>query len=357
MTHWTLTKLAEDLDVSIATVSLALNGSTRIRPETRERVQAYARKVGYRSNLLARRLRSKSSGLLGCVLPSIASSNSRNLIQHLYLHAFRRGYQLQIRFSENDVAMESLAIQECIDSQVDGLILISCAKHLRDLPKDHPLRQPRNRGFPTVVIGNVRWPFCRVTKDTEGAVREAFLHLVHKGYQKICFLYAFNKDGESQSPCRLVRECATATGFPARRLEFLALKTDWQTLRADDAGQTTQSYFDYSQLSELAYQAASDLLTHCGGPVGYLCRNDLIAGGLYRYCLENEVPVPGLAGICGIDDVAGNLIPLTSVAWDWEGFGDSILDALSAQLEGRKPAPQPKAGFRLRPRHSTNLKV
>ncbi|MBP7241109.1 LacI family DNA-binding transcriptional regulator [Amaricoccus sp.] len=65
----TLKDLAAKLDISVATASRALSGHARIAPETRERVAAAAREIGYVPNRAARALVSGRSGLAALALP------------------------------------------------------------------------------------------------------------------------------------------------------------------------------------------------------------------------------------------------------------------------------------------------
>jgi LacI family transcriptional regulator len=62
--------LAQDLGLSVSTVSRALNGYTDVAQATRERVMARAQALGYKAHPGARRLKSGKSGAVGVVLPT-----------------------------------------------------------------------------------------------------------------------------------------------------------------------------------------------------------------------------------------------------------------------------------------------
>jgi len=57
--------VADAAGVSIAAVSLALSGNTRIPVETRERIVSLAQQMGYRPHAGARALRTEITGSLG----------------------------------------------------------------------------------------------------------------------------------------------------------------------------------------------------------------------------------------------------------------------------------------------------
>jgi LacI family transcriptional regulator len=62
--------LAQDLGLSVSTVSRALNGYTDVAESTRLRVMARAQALGYKPHPGARRLKSGKSGAVGVVLPT-----------------------------------------------------------------------------------------------------------------------------------------------------------------------------------------------------------------------------------------------------------------------------------------------
>ncbi|WHA43768.1 LacI family DNA-binding transcriptional regulator [Agrobacterium larrymoorei] len=61
-------QLAEHLDISIGTVSRALNGKADVNPQTRQRVLQAAEKLGYVANQSGRSLRKGSTGVIGFMM-------------------------------------------------------------------------------------------------------------------------------------------------------------------------------------------------------------------------------------------------------------------------------------------------
>ncbi|HRP06502.1 MAG TPA: LacI family DNA-binding transcriptional regulator, partial [Opitutaceae bacterium] len=70
-----IVSLARDLDLSISTVSRALNGYKDVSPETRERIRKRASEIGYRPNPGARRLKSGKTCAVGMILPAVSEGN------------------------------------------------------------------------------------------------------------------------------------------------------------------------------------------------------------------------------------------------------------------------------------------
>ena len=71
-----LKEMAEQLGVSIATVSRALQNSHEVGESTRHRVQELAKKLNYRPNPFAKSLRQNRQKIIGVVVP--------NLVTHYY---------------------------------------------------------------------------------------------------------------------------------------------------------------------------------------------------------------------------------------------------------------------------------
>ena len=70
----TLKSLAEELGLSIGTVSMALNNSPKIHPDTIKRVESLAKKRNYAPNHFGRALQSGKSRIIGCFVSSLQGS-------------------------------------------------------------------------------------------------------------------------------------------------------------------------------------------------------------------------------------------------------------------------------------------
>ena len=77
----TINTVALEAGLSRNTISLALRGSERVRPETRRKVLAAADRLGYRPNLLARAVVTGKSCVLGVLIPRLDFSYMPRLLQ------------------------------------------------------------------------------------------------------------------------------------------------------------------------------------------------------------------------------------------------------------------------------------
>ncbi|MGN6511742.1 MAG: LacI family DNA-binding transcriptional regulator [Chitinophaga sp.] len=68
----TIVDIAEELNLSVSTVSRALNDHPNISAKTKDRVKKMARKLGYRPNAMAAGLRNNKSKTIGLIVPRIS---------------------------------------------------------------------------------------------------------------------------------------------------------------------------------------------------------------------------------------------------------------------------------------------
>ena len=67
----TLKQLAEQLNVSVSTVSKALHNSDEISPDTIQRVKDLAKLLNYKPNRLAVSLKNSKTNTIGVIIPDI----------------------------------------------------------------------------------------------------------------------------------------------------------------------------------------------------------------------------------------------------------------------------------------------
>jgi len=129
--HNTILDLAAALKLSPATVSRALNNTSYVKTETKQRVLDMAIQLGYRKNTLAAGLRKNKTNTIGLILPKISMyfhAAVVTVIQNL-LHA--KGYNLIIGQSNDDPLMEKELAETFFSSRVDALI-VSCTLQTED---------------------------------------------------------------------------------------------------------------------------------------------------------------------------------------------------------------------------------
>lgn len=93
-----LTDVAELAGVSPTTVSRVINKKGYLSQKTIDKVESAMRQLAYKPNNLARSLQGKSAKLIGLIFPNISNIFYAELIEHLEIELFERGYNSAKRF-------------------------------------------------------------------------------------------------------------------------------------------------------------------------------------------------------------------------------------------------------------------
>ena len=119
----TLKDIADELSVNISTVSRALNDSSEVGEETKQRVREAAKRLNYVPNLSARALVGKSTKLIGVIVPEIRSHYYVQMINYIETELKKHKYSFilgKTNFKpENDIYYLNVFGQR----KVDGLIV------------------------------------------------------------------------------------------------------------------------------------------------------------------------------------------------------------------------------------------
>ena len=131
-----LKDIADSLGVSKALVSLVLNGKgdeRGINKNTQERVSVKAKELNYVPNQYARGLRVGRTDTIGVIVPDISNAFYGKLCKAIEQEAYRKGFNLIISNTYEDVQKEKKLITDLINRNIDGLILASSFDNKNEL--------------------------------------------------------------------------------------------------------------------------------------------------------------------------------------------------------------------------------
>ena len=141
----TLKEIAEQLNISVTTVSKALKNYSDVSPKTKALVKELAKTLNYKPNAFAVNLRTKESKTIGLIIPVIVHHFFSNVIRGIISQAEKKGYLVIILQSNESYELEKKQIDLLMSQRVDG-ILISLANgtanfnHLNEvIAQDKPL--------------------------------------------------------------------------------------------------------------------------------------------------------------------------------------------------------------------------
>ena len=117
-----LKDLAEQLGVSIATVSRALRNSHEVSDDMKKRVQELAKSLNYRPNPFAQSLRKEAPRIIGVVLPNMVTHYYAAVLDGIEDYATKSGYSVISANSHEDHNREEFAIDNFVSMHVEGII-------------------------------------------------------------------------------------------------------------------------------------------------------------------------------------------------------------------------------------------
>lgn len=186
----TLKDIANELGVSISTVSKALNDSFEISVETKKKIQDYAKLHNFKPNTLAVSLQTQRSKTLGIIIP--------NMLNHFFAMAFsgiekvanQRGYKI-ITCITNDSCQKEVETMDLLanGSDIDGFIL-SISKETERKQEFEHFKTHIEDGIPIVMFDRATDKVtCDkvIVNDEEGAF-QAVNHLIETGSKNIAFI-------------------------------------------------------------------------------------------------------------------------------------------------------------------------
>lgn len=125
MGNLTIKQIALLAGVSTATVSNVLNENGRFSEETKYRVMEVVNKYQYRTNVVAKSLRTNQSKTIGVIVPDIANEFFANIVIAIEDYLVPNGYSIFICNSSEDNEKEKLFVRDLEAKGVDGLIYVS----------------------------------------------------------------------------------------------------------------------------------------------------------------------------------------------------------------------------------------
>ncbi len=176
----TIRDVARRAEVSVASVSRALNGLNNVRGETRERIVAAAKELGYVPHAGARSLSLARTRAIGVVLPDLHGEFFSECVRGMDREASRRGYLLLLSNMHDDSEQAAVALR-AMRGRVDGLLVMAPHITLESLERALPA------ALPAVLInapGEVTSrPSLRL--DNRAGAEAMVRHLLANGYRHI----------------------------------------------------------------------------------------------------------------------------------------------------------------------------
>jgi len=185
----TLKHIAKYFNVSITTVSKALNDSYDISKETKRKIQEYAKEHHYTRNPFAVNLQNKETKTIGIIIPNILNNYFAKAFIGVEKVATRNGYQIIAAISNESLEKEVNAVNNLKKRSLDGLILSLSEETQTKKHYDH-LKSLISEGIPVAMFDRVTDQVqCDkvIVDDFQGAYN-ATLHFIRNNLKKIALI-------------------------------------------------------------------------------------------------------------------------------------------------------------------------
>ena len=303
----TIKEIATTLGISASTVSKALNNASDVSAETRDRVNSYAKSVGFS-------LRRNSESKRICVLFENMDSNGSAQVSYPVLTGFQQ--------AANAYHYE-IVIEHCTSKNPPNLKKLCqennfCAFMILGTKLDSEIvKQLETANIPAMLMDSyIKNPKVScISSDNINSIAAIVEHLVQLGHRKIGFL-----GGDKESVVTRERFSGYLVGLIEADLEF------------------NSNYVRYGNYTELCGIEAADYFANTD-VTAVVCASDLIAIGLINGLKQHNLCVPADISVSGFDnlDVARYFTPsLTTVKQDFIALGENAFTLLRQAIKGNK---------------------
>ena len=310
MANITIEDVAKHAQVSRATVSRVLNHNLRVDEAMRSRVLEAVQALGYQPNHVARRLRARSSTVIGLIISDIQNPYFISVIRGVEDAAYAQHMSIVLCNSDEDVTKQQLYLQLMESEHVAGLIIVP-ANSLDNAG----LARLKQAGIPIILLDRTveTLQVDAIKVDNVRGAYEAVNHLIERGHQRIGIISGFKHLTTGNERYRGYRDALTSAGFPID--ESLVRFGDFKT--------------------ESGYRLTHELMAAARPPQALFVANNLMTLGAMRALRELGVRIPEEIALVGFDDMpwSGELYsPLTAVSQPTYELGQEAVQLLMRRI-------------------------
>jgi len=281
----TIIDIAKKAGVSPSTVSRVIADHPRISTATKARVNKIMKELNYHPNMIARSLASKSTKIIGVVVPGMAEKAFQHpffpeLLRGIGSVAYQHKYNILISTVNSLREEKEVVTQFARGGITDGIILLTSRA------QDPMVAELMKMGFPFVIIGRseskqkINW----VDNDNYTIGYDLTAHLLKQGHKKIAFL--------GLSPGFLVT-VDRFEGYKQALHNWKIPVEDWLIVESRFVSD------DGYHLMKVLWNRRPDPIQ----PTAVVTCDDLLAFGVIRYLNEHGLKVPGDLAVAGINNV------------------------------------------------------
>ena len=327
----TIKEVASVAGVSTQTVSRVINERPDVSPETRKRVQAVVKELGYRPSALARSLLRQRSHTLGVVTFGLKYIGPSSTLSGISEKADELGYMLLMKELSNfDLNKIDEVIDSLLSRQVDGIIWAA-----PEISGNHEWVDKGLDNFPVPVLFVAMQPRIGITSiaiDNYQGAAMAVKHLLSLGRKNIGHISGPLSWWEATERKRGWRETLVAVGMEAP--ENHCSEGNWSSASGE--------------------QAFLRLLETFPEMDAVFVGNDQMALSTLKECHRRNIKIPEQMAVVGFDNIVESAYfypPLTTITQDLQLIGEQAVQMMvemiqfqqeNEEIEARSNFFQPK---------------
>jgi LacI family transcriptional regulator len=322
----TLKEIAEDLGVSVVTVSKVLRNHEDISKKTRDLVLQRVKELGYRPNLTARSLVTGRSSLVGLLVPDLIHPFFAEVARALAATLRKQGLYLLICSSEGDPDLERNQVEHLLSRRLDAIVIASVGGDEEILQAVVKSRTPLILIDRKVEIAESHF----VGSNDVMVGQLATEHLIAMGCRRIAHL---------RGPDNSVGQ---------RRLEGYRRALSKAGLKFRPELVSPVSSGDVESKAQGA-EYARVMLSGASRPDGLFCHSDPMAIGAIGSALQAGLKIPKDVAIIGCGNLHYNdslVVPLSSVDQKSERVGERAAQLILEQVVRGRYDDEPDASTR-----------
>ena len=310
----TINDVAEEAEVSVATVSHVINGTRYVSPELTERVEDAMEKLGYHTNAVARSLKTNKTQTIGLIASDLSNPFFSTLMRGVEDKALEEDHSLIVCNTDETLAKEKLYVDVLSQRKIDGLLIAPTGK------SDENLLALRDREIPLVFIDRKVEGIkadAVLSDNVEGSAK-AMRHLMDLGHRRIGIILGLESVNTSQERLQGYRQVLEEKGIPF------------------DSDLVKQGY---SQVTG-GLEAAMELLSLNPPPTAIFSTNNLMTIGSMQGIQKAGYSCPDEISLVGFDDFewAATFKPsLTTVAQSPYEIGTRATEILFENINSDTP--------------------
>lgn len=312
----TIRDVAKRLNLSITTVSRALDGYSDVAEETRQLIVKTAQEMGYVPNQAARQLRRRRSDSIGYILPAdtprfydpFFTEFTAGLGDEAAVH----GLDLLVSAARPGSQDEQQAYERWVRGRkVDGIIL----NRLRIF--DWRVQYLSMAQFPFVTLERSLDPYEYPSVEVNGRrwFRMLIEHLASLGHQRIAYIGA----------------------LPELKIQADRLEGYREGLKSQELDFDINLVVEGDLTSEGGYQAGARLLALSNPPSAIACVDDMTAIGVLHAARERGLMVGEDLAVAGFDGIEGfehTQPPLTTINQPVYQIARQLVQMLAYRIKG-----------------------